>query len=94
MTDKIKIQPHWWTKSILGCVLGFTLALALSALLTLMTPGGLAGAGKLQFTMWMVAPFWMLVFSLTYLYRSGLRAFIWLLALNSVSYSLLYLMLR
>lgn len=94
MTDKIKIKPHWWSKSILGCVLGFTLALALSSLLTLITPGGLAGASKVQFTMWMVPPFWLLVFSLTYLCRSGLRAFIWLLALNSASYSLLHLMLR
>ncbi|NMH63997.1 hypothetical protein [Shewanella salipaludis] len=94
MNSKQKIQADWWSKSLIGGVLGFSLALALSSLLTAITPGGMDGQSKVQFNMWMVAPIWMFIFSFSYLFRSGLSAMSWLTGLNLLSYSLLLMVLR
>lgn len=86
---KGRIQPHWLGKSLAGVVLGYTLALACVGLFAWLGPGGIAAGNKTQFTMWLIAPLWMSVFVPVYLFRSGLRAWLWLGAANIVAYSVL-----
>lgn len=74
----------WLAKALAGTVLGFTLALTLSGLLALITPGGFQpDSGRVQFMMWIVSPLWVLVLSICLLFRSGLHAWLWLSFLNA-----------
>ena len=94
MEDKAKktpIRADWWTKTISGLVLGFTLALAISGLFAWIGPGGIAAPQKVQFVMWLIAPVWMLILSLIYLVRTGVRALTGLLIVNALAYALLFL---
>ncbi|MFT4247944.1 MAG: hypothetical protein QM581_07900 [Pseudomonas sp.] len=84
---------HWFGKTCAGGVLGFTLALALSGLIALLTPGGLAmHEGKLQFTMWILAPLWAAVLGGVYLFRDSLRAWLWLGTANLAAFGLFWLL--
>ena len=67
---------HWLGKTLAGTVLGYTLAVALSGIIALLTPGGFAGEGKVQFNMWMIAPVWATVLGFVFLFRSTLRAWL------------------
>ncbi|MDC8758405.1 hypothetical protein [Janthinobacterium fluminis] len=89
---KQPISKDWWSKTLAGAVLGWTLALALAGLFAWFGPDGIAAPQKSQFVMWMIAPIWMLVFSFVYLFRSGARAVLWLAAANLLAYALLYLL--
>jgi uncharacterized membrane protein (GlpM family) len=84
------IRPDWWSKTFAGAVLGAALALALAGLFAWAGPGGIGAREKAQFGMWSIAPLWMLVFSTVYLFRSGLRAVLWLGGANVAAYSLLF----
>jgi hypothetical protein len=88
---KAPIRPDWWSKTLVGCVLGWTLALALAGLFAWAGPGGIAAPQKNQFVMWLIAPIWMMVFSLSYLFRSGLSALGWLGAANLLAYAVLFM---
>jgi len=83
------IKPHWWRKSIAGLVLGYTLALGLAGLFAWYGPGGIAPGNKTQFNMWIIAPMWMLIFSLSFLFKTGNRALIWLTIANIATFGLL-----
>ena len=83
------IRPDWWSKSIAGVLLGFTLAVALSGLFTWIGPGGPTAVNKFQFTMWIVAPLWLGVVSFCFLFRSGLRAWLWLGGANLLAHTAL-----
>ncbi|MFC7334633.1 hypothetical protein [Rhodocista pekingensis] len=73
----------WAGKAAAGLVLGFLLALGASGLLrTLLNAGEPFFSAKGQFSMWMMAPVWALVLSFCFLFRSGLRAWMWLLLAN------------
>lgn len=90
INKKQLIRPDWGSKTFAGVVLGLGLSLALCGLFAWAGPGGIAAAGKVQFVMWMIAPVWMLIFSLTYLISSGVRAMQYLLAANLLAYALLF----
>ncbi|ATQ66788.1 MULTISPECIES: hypothetical protein [Methylosinus] len=66
------------SKSLAGVVLGFALALALVGLFARLGPQGLEGGNKYQLVMWMIAPIWLSVLAFVFLFRSGLRAWLWL----------------
>lgn len=72
------LKPHWLSKTLAGLLLGYWLALGLASLVALMGPGELADPYKAQFVMWLMAPVWLLVLSLVYLFPTGLRAWFWL----------------
>lgn len=74
----LPIKEDWLSKTLAGCLLGFLLALIASSLFAIWGPGGLEAPNKTQFNMWIVPPIWMTIFSLVYLFRSGLRAWLWL----------------
>lgn len=83
---------HWPGKTLAGTVLGYTLAVALSGVVAWLTPGGLQGAGKIQFNMWMIAPLWAGVLGFVYLFRDSLRAWLWLGLANALAFGLLWLL--
>ena len=73
----------WFGKVSAAAVLGFLLALGISGLFRIAAYAGqpfCSTAG--QFSMWIISPVWALALSLCFLFRSGLRAWAWLLAAN------------
>ncbi|HCE39897.1 hypothetical protein Y5W_03290 [Alcanivorax sp. 521-1] len=83
------IRPDWWSKTLAGGLLGFTLGIALSGLFAWLGPGGIDAANKVQLVMWMVPVPWMITFSLVYLFPSGVHAWLWLGAANLAAFGLL-----
>ncbi|MFC4820816.1 hypothetical protein [Dokdonella ginsengisoli] len=83
---------HWFGKTCAGAVLGYALAVALSGVIALLTPGGFAGEGKVQFTMWMIAPIWATVLGFVFLFRDSLRAWLWLGLATAAAFGLLWAM--
>ena len=82
---------NWLGKASAGLLLGLVLALALSALFAILGPGGLhGGGGKLQFTMWLVSPLWVLILGFCFLFRSGRAAWGWLGLASALALALLY----
>lgn len=80
----------WLGKASAGIILGFTLALGISGLFMWITSSGLmAGSGKTQFAMWLVAPIWAGIASFCFLFRSGWRAWGWLALANAIAFALL-----
>lgn len=75
------LRPDWISKTLAGAILGFALAVGCSGLFGLLTPGLVMGA-KTQLMMWMIFPIWLAVLGGCYLFRSGLRAWSWLGAIN------------
>jgi hypothetical protein len=72
------LARHWLAKGLAGLILGFGIGLGLSGLLARTGPGGAETAYKYMVAMWAVAPVWMLVFALSFLFRSGPSAWLWL----------------
>jgi succinate dehydrogenase hydrophobic anchor subunit len=88
-----KIQPHWWLKTLAGAILGLTLSYGVVAIFAWYGPGGIDAVVKSQFNMWIISPIWMLVLSLTYLFKTGLKAIVYLSSANMIVY-LVYFLLR
>jgi hypothetical protein len=76
------IERDLLTKFVAGVTGGFGLALAASALFARLSPGGLSAASKFHVAMWLVPPLWIAVWSASFLFRSGARAFGWLALAN------------
>lgn len=73
--NKSLSSRDWFGKASAGLILGLTIALGVSGLLSRAlgiseTYFSLKG----QFTMWMIAPVWAGILSLCFLFRSGARA--------------------
>jgi hypothetical protein len=75
---KHKVEGHWIGKTTAGAICGFVIALALSGLLVRFAPGAGIDAAKAETAMLFVPLVWTGVFSATYLFRNGLRAWLWL----------------
>lgn len=78
----------WCCRTLAGTVGGFGLAIALAGIFAWVGP---AGAGKYQLVMWMVPPVWLAVLSAVFLFRDGLRAWLWLGGANLLAYAGLFL---
>ena len=73
----------WFGKVSAAFILGFTLALGCAGLFReLMDVGEGYFSTKGQFAMWLMSPVWALSLSFCFLFRSGLRAWLWLFAAN------------
>lgn len=90
LSDSEKLQPDWWTKTLAGLILGFTLALGLVGLFAWFGPGGIDAAVKVQFNMWPISPIWLLIVSFSFLFRTGWRAVGYLGLFNILVYVTLY----
>lgn len=88
MTRAASIERDWLTKTLAGTVGGFGLGIAASALLACLSPGGLAMPNKFQVAMWLVPPVWIPVIAGSFMFRSGVRACVWLGAANVAAFAL------
>ncbi len=82
------IRQDWLSKSLAGAVLGLGLAFAVAGVFAWAAPDG---PNKYQLAMWLVAPLWLAVASVCFLFRSGMRAWLWLGGANVVAYAVLHL---
>lgn len=80
---------NWLGKSSAGLLLGFTLALGCAGLFRLAVDVGDALSMKGQLVMWMMAPVWALTLAFCFLFRSGLRAWLWLGGANLAVWAVL-----
>ncbi len=92
MTGAAKLTGrNWFGKATAGLILGFAVAIGVSALFAHLTPGGLTpSSGKAQLNMWIVAPIWAGVLSFCFLFRDGKSAWLKLGAATFAIYALLY----
>ncbi|WP_319380874.1 hypothetical protein [Thiomicrorhabdus sp.] len=81
MSDRTVFRRDWLAKSLAGLFLGFALGLGLSGVFMALDNNILLSI-KAQLAMWIVTPVWLAVLSSVFLFRSGLRAWLWLGALN------------
>jgi len=88
----IKIQPHWWGKTLVGAILGLLLAYAIIGLFAWYGPGGIDAPTKVQFNMWLITPLWLTIFSLVYLFKTSGDALRYLGGANLLCYAILILM--
>ncbi|MBS1186487.1 MAG: hypothetical protein H6R04_505 [Burkholderiaceae bacterium] len=82
------IQRDWIAKTSAGLLLGFTLGLGCSGLFAHLC-ADMPLSIRSQLAMWMVAPVWLCTLSATYLFASGLRAWLWLGCANLLLFGLL-----
>lgn len=81
----------WFGKSAAGLVLGFTLALGASGLFQALTGvGDTFFSTKGQVSMWLMSPVWALTLSLCFLFRTSLRAWLWLGVVNLAVWALAF----
>lgn len=80
-------------KTLAAVLLGLGMALLTSALIAWATPGGPGAPVKNQFVMWIVAPLWMPVLGLVYLFRDNRQAWTVLGAIDLLLLAL-YLLVR
>jgi len=81
-------SPDWFSKTLAGTLLGFTLAIGCAGLFNWLAadmPLGVRG----QLAMWLTAPVWMGVLSGVYFFRSGKRAWAWLGGANLLAFGFL-----
>lgn len=88
-----KIQSDWISKTLAGFFLGLFIAFALIGLFAWLGPGGIDAKDKIQFNMWLIPPIWLSIFSLSYFFQTGLKAWQYLGAVAFVL-SLLLLLTR
>lgn len=84
-------NAQWFSKACAGLVLGFLLSMGLGGLLLTY------GFGEIhiysirgQFLMWMIAPVWLFIFSLCFLFHTGLQAFVYLGIANVLVWSAMF----
>ncbi len=93
-----KIQPDWWSKSLAAILLGLLISYGVIGIFAWFGPDNLTetlsnerALWRTYFNMWMIAPIWLLIISFSFMFRSGLRAWLSLGAANLIVYSLLVL---
>ena len=84
------VAPDWLSKTLAGTLLGFSLAVGCSGLLS-WALAGLPLTIRGQLVMWLIAPVWLGTLSGVYFFRSGKRAWAWLAGANLLVFGLLAL---
>jgi len=82
------LSRDWLSKTLAGVIGGFGLAIAASGLLACLTPGALDVQNKFQVAMWLVPPVWIGVMSTSFMFRTGLRAWVWLGGANLLGFAM------
>ncbi|ALU41967.1 hypothetical protein [Pseudoalteromonas rubra] len=90
-----KIQPDWLSKSLAGVIAGGLLSFSIVGLVAWFGPDGISGPlsntqllWKTQFNMWITAPIWLVILSMTYLFKTGRQAWIYLLLTTIMLFAL------
>ena len=89
--ERNTLSRDWLSKTLVGVIGGFGLAIAASGLLACLTPGALDVQNKFQVAMWLVPPVWIGVMSASFMFRTGLRAWVWLGGANLIGFAMLAL---
>lgn len=89
--ERNRLSRDWLSKTLAGVIGGFGLAIAASGLLACLTPGALDVQNKFQVAMWLVPPVWIGVMSASFMFRTGLRAWVWLGGANLAGFAMLAL---
>lgn len=81
----------WFGKASAGVILGFAIALAWTGVVAWLGPEGLMhSSGKTQLNMWLMAPIWATIVSFCFLFKSTLRAWLWLGLVTFISFGGLF----
>ncbi|SAL32753.1 hypothetical protein AWB64_03053 [Caballeronia sordidicola] len=86
--DRENLSRDWTLKTLAGVIGGFGIGIAASGLLACLTPGPLDAQNKFQVAMWLVPPVWIGVMSASFVFRSGLRAWLWLGGANAFGFAM------
>lgn len=89
--ERNTLSRDWFWKTLAGVIGGFGLAIVASGLLARLTPGALDQPNKFQVAMWLVPPVWIGVMSACFMFRTGLRAWVWLGGANALGFAMLAL---
>ncbi|AFI84545.1 hypothetical protein [Methylophaga nitratireducenticrescens] len=83
-------QNDWILKTFAGLIAGFFIALAVSGLFFLL-PLTIDRSAEAQLIMWLQALVWLTILSTCYLFRTGIKAWLWLTGVNLLLYALYFL---
>ena len=83
-----KIQPHWWSKTIIAVLMGLTLSYGIVAMFAWFGPGGISAPMKVQLNMWLISAIWLPILALIYLFKTAKSAFVSMLLINALVYLL------
>jgi hypothetical protein len=89
LTVENRIQPHWWSKTIIAIVLGLLLSYGIIAIFAWFGPGGIDAPMKVQLNMWLISLIWLPILALIYLFKSARSAFFNMLFINLIVYFIL-----
>jgi hypothetical protein len=89
--ERNTLSRDWLSKTLAGVIGGFGLAIVGSGLLACPTPGALDEQNKFQVAMCLVPPVWIGVMSASFMFRTGLRAWVWLGGANALGFAMLAL---
>ena len=87
-----EFHSHWWSKTLIGALLGLSLAYGLVALFAWFGPHGIEGKDKVQFNMWLVSPIWLTLFSLVYLFAHRRSALLYFVSANFLIFTVYFLL--
>ncbi|MCH7335173.1 hypothetical protein [Acinetobacter sp. NIPH 2699] len=88
--SKQKIQPDWWTKTLVGLFLGLSFAIAIGALVFLLTLPNLERSLPAQLAMWTIPWVWLFVFFIAYFIPKGWQSLVIYSIANVVAYALVF----
>ncbi|MDH0030389.1 MULTISPECIES: hypothetical protein [unclassified Acinetobacter] len=88
--SKQKIQPDWWTKTLVGLFLGLSFAVAIGALVFLLTLPHVERSLPGQLAMWSIPWVWLFVFFIAYFIPKGWQSLVIFSIANIIAYALLF----
>lgn len=87
---KQKLQPDWWTKTLTGCFLGLSFAMAIGAIIVLLSKSHTDSSLAPQLGMWSIPWFWLFSFFMAYFIPKGWQSIVIFSIANVIAYALLF----
>jgi hypothetical protein len=87
---KQKLQPDWWTKTFVGVFLGLSFAVAIGALVFLLTLPYVERSLPGQLGMWTIPWVWLFAFFLAYFIPKGWQSLVLYSFANLVAYAFVF----
>lgn len=82
---QVKIQRDWLAKVLAAFFLGFTFATVCAGIFLKLTPE-IVSQVKVQLSMWLMIPIWLLILSCCCFFRKGSHAWVALMTANILVY--------
>ncbi len=90
MKTKQKMQPDWWSKTLTGLILGFTLATAIATILFLVNVPYVERNTIAQVAMWSIPWVWMLLFFIAYFIPKGWHSLLLYSIANVIAFAIVF----